>query len=187
MKESVASLIDYLKTHYQLPLTEGESLRLGKFLETIQSRDDKSTVHTSVLGDIESYKAEFTLMNEIRITRLTEYIYQENLVFSLYPITPGVVSSTVTRLHDTPPLSDKFEFPTVIMDSNLPYNVAVIRSVDRYYKRNPSTGVVSKEMNTKISYDILILNTALDVMADGIFFEDIPEEEQDGYDEARTS
>mgnify|MGYP000873358083 CR=1 FL=1 len=172
MKESVVSLIDYLKTHYQLPLTEGETLRLGKFLETIQSRDDKSTVHTSVLGDIESYKAEFTLMNEVRITRLTEYIYQEDLVFSLYPITPGVVSSTVTRLHDNPPLSDKFEFPTVIMDS--------IRSVDRYYKRSPAIGVVSKEMSTKISYDILILNTALDVMADGIFFEDIPEEEQDG-------
>ena len=95
-----------------------------------------------------------------------------------------MVSSTVTRLHDTPPLSDKFEFPTVIMDSNLPYNVAVIRSVDRYYNRNPSTGVINKEMSTKISYDILILNTALDVMADGIFFEDIPEEEQDGYNEA---
>lgn len=182
MNESTHSLVEYIKSHYRLPLTDMEVQSLSSFLDTISTRNDNSTVHTSVLNDIEAYQAEFSLMKEIRLSKLTEYIYQEDLVFTLNPITPGIIVNNVIRTNNQHPFEDKFEFPSATLSPEMVYNVAVIRSIERYYTltKNENPVLHKGDYTKKVSYDILIFNKGLDVVAGGIFFEDLPEEELNG-------
>ena len=53
------------------------------------------------------------------------------------------------------------------------YNIIVIRSFEYYMRKD----LVDRVISDSITYDIIILNTQLDIPIDGIIFEDIDEEE----------
>lgn len=182
MNNQAQSLLDYIKSHYKLPLTAKDERRLLQFLDDISEKNEESVVHTTLVGSLESYEAEFTLMREIRIKRTSEYAYQEDLVFSLQPITPGIISKTVILTNPSRPMRDHYEYPEAILPNDMTYNVAIIRSIERYVKQEHQMQFSTSDPITKrdimISYDILIYNSELDMGADGVFFEDIPEEEE---------
>ena len=67
---------------------------------------------------------------------------------------------------------DAFEYPEVDIDPNMEYNVAVVRTVE-YYIRKSEDRVITDSIN----YDIIILNTHLDVPMNGIIFEDLNDDD----------
>lgn len=181
MTTHTQSLLEYIKSHYKLPLTMEDEQRCIQFFDDVYENDEGSSVHTTIVGSLEAYEAEFTLMRELTITRLSEYLYSEELVFSLKPITPGIVTKTTIRTNPLHPVKDSVEFPNVVLPEMMNYNIAVIRTVERYFEK-PRTDFEGVNLEKgkyipKISYDILIYNGELEMVADGIFFEDILEED----------
>ena len=158
------SMVEYLKNRYKLPLTKEQEQRAQAFFDSIDNKKENSS--------IESLDGVLTLKRSIEIDRMMESVYTEDIVFSLFPVQPGILSETRVKTHHNTKL-DSISYPDPVVDHNMTYNIIVIRSFEYYMRKD----IVDRIISDSITYDIIILNTALDIPIDGIIFEDIDEEE----------
>nr|DAJ14333.1 MAG TPA: hypothetical protein [Myoviridae sp. ctNPX13] len=165
------SMSEHLKQMYKLPFTDEQISKIDSFFASIHDKDEHATVHFTVHSDVESFAYNLTLHRYIEIDRMLESLYTEDLVFSLNPVKPGVLNNTMIKTHHLKKV-DAFEYPDVDIDPNMEYNVAVVRTVE-YYIRKAEDRVITDSIN----YDIIILNTHLDVPMNGIIFEDLNDDD----------
>jgi hypothetical protein len=166
------SMVEYLKNRYKLPLTEEQEQRAQAFFDSIDNKKENSSVHFISHNSIESLDGVLTLNRSIEIDRMMESVYTEDIVFSLFPVQPGILAETRVKTHHNTKL-DSISYPDPVVDPNMTYNIIVIRSFEYYMRKD----IVDRIISDSITYDIIILNTALDIPIDGIIFEDIDEEE----------
>lgn len=151
------SLLDIFEKTYKITLNNDQKIRLTNFFKRSGINPENNTI--KINSDFKNFLLDITPSTEITITRLTNIILVEEILFMLYPIDTG----TEMFINLSIPNKYKYRKGNYNIDNiDTKQNIVIIKSV----KFNST----DYEPEFKENYYIYIYNSELEVVSDGIIF-----------------
>ena len=151
------SLLDIFEKTYKITLNDDQKIRLTNFFKRSGINPENNTI--KIISDFKNFLLDITPSTEITITRLTNIILVEEILFMLYPIDTG----TEMFINLSIPNKYKYRKGNYNIDNiDTKQNIVIIKSV----KFNST----DYEPEFKENYYIYIYNSELEVVSDGIIF-----------------